>query len=258
MEVIRHPPIKTPEHALSGYSLTIALGPVAAKWWEGECFRSGQFEAGSFHLFPPHTRLQYTTFAPADFAQLIIPPAFLEQVAYETVDTRRVVCPPRYLQHDARIHHVVLALKTELETGQPNECIFGESLTTALVLHILRHYNEGPQPLCEVRGGLPDTILQRVMEYFHTYHARNLTLAELAALAGISPHYFTRLFRQSTGVTPHQYLIRCRIERAQALLREGRLTIGQIAQEVGFADQSHFTRHFRRAVGVAPARFVRQ
>jgi len=257
MEVIRHPPIEAPEHYLSGYSLTVALSPVAAEWWGGERFRSGQFDAGAFHLFPPQTRLQYTTFAPVDFAQLIIPPAFMERVAYETVNMRRLTCPPRYLQHDAHVHYLVFALKAELEAGQPNGRIFGESLTTALAVHLLRHYSEQPQAMRDVRGGLPDATLRRVTDYLHTYHARNLTLTELAALAAISPHYFTRLFRQSTGVTPHQYLIRCRIERAQTLLREGRLTIGQIAQEVGFADQSHFTRHFRRTVGVTPARFVR-
>jgi AraC family transcriptional regulator len=75
-------------------------------------------------------------------------------------------------------------------------------------------------------------------------------------LAHVSPYHFARLFKHSTGLPPHQYVIACRVERAKELLRErDRLPLADVAAEVGFSSQSHFTRHFKRLVGVTPRRF---
>lgn len=257
VEVFRHPPMESPEHYLREYGLTLALTRLPAEWREGGQFQRGQFTPGTFHLLPPRTPLRYVTFMQADIAQFVIPPAFLARVAHESVHPGRVELVPRYLAHDTRVAHLALALRAELEAGCENGLLFGDALVTALAVHLLRHHNAMPQPLHPYRGGLSAPTLRRVVEYVHAHHRRNLTLTELADVAHLSQHYFARLFRQSTGVTPHQYLIRCRVERAQALLRQGRLAIDDIAQEVGFADQSHLTRHFRRLVGVTPARYTR-
>lgn len=74
----------------------------------------------------------------------------------------------------------------------------------------------------------------------------------------MSPNYFSRLFKETTGITPHQYVIRCRVEEAQDLLRQGKLSIAEIATQVGFVDQSHLNRHFKRLVGVTPKTFLKQ
>jgi AraC family transcriptional regulator len=80
-------------------------------------------------------------------------------------------------------------------------------------------------------------------------------LWELAQLAGMSPHYFCELFKKSTGVSPYQYSLRCRMDRAKDFLKSGHLTVGQVAEATGFADQSHFGKVFRRFVGVTPLQF---
>ena len=74
----------------------------------------------------------------------------------------------------------------------------------------------------------------------------------------MSPSYFSRLFKQSTGYAPHQYVIRCRVERAKKLLLQEKLTIADIAYSLGFAHQSHLNRHFKRLVGVTPKKFRQQ
>ena len=92
-------------------------------------------------------------------------------------------------------------------------------------------------------------------EYIEAHLTAPLTLAELAALAAISPRHFTRLFRSSLGMAPHQYVIARRVERAKRQLAETEGSLAAIAHAVGFADQSHLSTHFRRHVGVTPARY---
>jgi AraC family transcriptional regulator len=115
------------------------------------------------------------------------------------------------------------------------------------------------------RSGLALVQLERVIDYIDTYlvggspnENRDLSLRELAQLVQLSPHYFSQLFKQSTGFAPHQYILRCRIDRGKQLLRQGELSIAGVAKMVGFVDQSHFHRHFKRLEGITPKAFVSQ
>jgi AraC-like DNA-binding protein len=106
-----------------------------------------------------------------------------------------------------------------------------------------------------IRGGLGDMQCQRVRDYCMAHLAEQITLEDLAALCAMSRFQFLRRFRVNFGVTPHNWLVRLRLERACRLLATGGRTIAELAQEVGFYDQSHFTRAFRAAFGVAPTRY---
>ena len=98
--------------------------------------------------------------------------------------------------------------------------------------------------------------LYAVLAYVDEYLDADLSLEELAGLAHLSPFHFARLFKNSTGLPPHQYVIARRVARAMELLRRRDiLLLAEVAVEAGFADQSHFTRHFKRLVGVTPRLF---
>jgi len=107
----------------------------------------------------------------------------------------------------------------------------------------------------EVVGGLPPRRLQRVLEHVKENIGKDLSVAELAEVVGMSQYYFSKLFKMSTGTTPHQYVMRQRVERAQELLRDGAGALVEIATQVGFETQSHFTSVFRRLVGITPKKF---
>jgi len=107
----------------------------------------------------------------------------------------------------------------------------------------------------EVVGGLPPRRLQRVFAHVRENIAQELAVAELAQVVGMSQYYFSKLFKLSTGTTPHQYVMRQRVERAQELLREGRTPLAEIATHAGFETQSHFTSVFRRLTGITPRRY---
>ena len=105
------------------------------------------------------------------------------------------------------------------------------------------------------RGGLPPGAMRRVQGYVETHLSESMDLAELAAIAGLSVYHFARAFKQSAGVTPHHYLVRRRIERAQEMLARSELPLSEIALATGFSDQSHLARHFRQLVGMTPGQF---
>ena len=107
----------------------------------------------------------------------------------------------------------------------------------------------------EVVGGLPPRRLQRVFAHIRENIARDLSVAELAQVVGMSQYYFSKLFKMSTGTTPHQYVMRQRVERAQEQLRESRTALAEVATLVGFETQSHFTSVFRRLVGATPKHY---
>jgi len=107
----------------------------------------------------------------------------------------------------------------------------------------------------EVVGGLPPRRLQRVFSHIREHIAEELSVAELAQVVGMSQYYFSKLFKMSTGTTPHQYVMRERVERAQQHLREGQMPLAQVATQVGFETQSHFTSVFRRLVGTTPKHY---
>jgi transcriptional regulator GlxA family with amidase domain len=103
------------------------------------------------------------------------------------------------------------------------------------------------------RGGLPPQALRRVREYVETHVHRNIDLETLAGTAELSVYHFARAFKQSTGVTPHGYVLQKRIERAQDMLVRTDLPLSEIALDTGFADHSHFARQFRRLTGMSPS-----
>jgi AraC family transcriptional regulator len=104
-------------------------------------------------------------------------------------------------------------------------------------------------------GELPAYRLRRVAQYMHDNLQRELRLADLSAVVHMSPYHFARLFKRSTGVPPHQFLLRHRIDQARALLAAQRVPIAEIARSVGFRTPSHFTTTFRRVTGVTPSAY---
>jgi AraC family transcriptional regulator len=149
----------------------------------------------------------------------------------------------------------MLALDAELLAGGLGSRLLAESLGNVLAVHLLRRFSSRPADL-HSGGVLSQFKLRAVLEYIHEHLDGALSLDHLAAVARVSPYHFARLFKNSTGLPPHQFVIAQRVERAKELLRErDPLPLAEVATEVGFSDQSHFTRHFKRLVGVTPRRF---
>ena len=108
------------------------------------------------------------------------------------------------------------------------------------------------KPVARARGGLAPRALRRVREYIEMHLEEKIGLESLAAVAGLSLFHFARAFKQSEGITPHNYLTKRRVTRVMELLAGTDLPLSEIAVAVGFSDQSHCARRFREHVGVCP------
>ncbi|CAN5493259.1 hypothetical protein BH10CHL1_BH10CHL1_49360 [soil metagenome] len=160
---------------------------------------------------------------------------------------------PQVAVADPLIYQISLALLGEMQSGGLFGRLYAESLVQTLALHLLRTSAVLPRSLPVVPGGLSIVARRHVIDYIHLHLAQALTINELAALVYLSPYHFMRLFKATMGQTVHQYVITQRVEAGKQLLLAGDLTIAQIAQQIGFTDQSHFAHHFKRLVGVAPS-----
>jgi AraC family transcriptional regulator len=158
---------------------------------------------------------------------------------------------------DARIQALVQAMAADLSDGSPVGALYGEHLATALAVYLVGRYSARPKTPVSYRGGLPGRRLRRVLDYIGDNLAEDLSLSQLASIAGMSPHYFSELFRQSTGQTPHSFVLFRRIDRAKQQLRNLGRSVLDAAVESGFQNASHFSRTFRRIVGVTPREFQR-
>jgi transcriptional regulator GlxA family with amidase domain len=111
------------------------------------------------------------------------------------------------------------------------------------------------QPRPRIRGGLPPRALRRVREFIETHLEETVSIQALADIAGLSMFHFARAFKQSEDMTPHEYLVHCRVQRAKDLLTDSKLPLSEIALASGFSDQSHLARRFREHVGVTPSNY---
>ena len=157
-----------------------------------------------------------------------------------------------FMNFDPLIYQILLALKTELETNPLNSRFYAESAATFLAAHLVKHYTTRQPVFQEYTQGLSPYKLRRVIDYIQAHLAEDLSLDAMATEIGMSRFYFCRLFKKSTGITPYQYLIKCRLDKAKSLLLSRKLSVADVALQVGFSNQSHFTKHFKRLMGVTP------
>ena len=194
--------------------------------------------------------------------RVVHPPARLVQVLWDT-DLYSVLPPELgaavsgfeflYALEDPLLSQIVTTLAEEIEGGFADRILI-ESLGTALCIRIAQRF-VGHLPLPISTKGLSQERLRRVRDYIEGHLDEHLSLTVLADIACLSPYHFSRSFKESAGVGPQRYVIRRRLEHAKTLLRRTHEPLAWIAQETGFADQSHLNSMFRREIGVTPGRF---
>jgi AraC family transcriptional regulator len=189
---------------------------------------------------------------PSRYLSIRLSPELLVRAVDEHVRARHIEILQERGARDSALLNICAALEREAETGGETGRLYSDALSVALAARLLHLHSASPFLPAQYAGGLPKYALRRVIDYIEANLSRNLLLAELSALISMSPYHFARLFRDSTGLAPHQYLIRRRIERAKALLTDPARSLADIAREVGYESQSNFTSAFRKITGSTP------
>lgn len=236
-----------PETYFNRHILVICLGDFKAEYLINGNWQQQNYHNGDILIFPagsssPKTKIDREV----GLIELFIAP---EKLA---LNSNSIELLPQLKLRDPLIQQIALALKTELEIGGADSRFYAESMTTALSAHLLQRYATRKQVFKKYTGGLPKYKLKAVISYINEHLEQNLSFTELAGLVKISPHYFSSLFKQSTGLTPYQYVTKCRIEKAKQLLAKTDTAIAEISFQVGFQNQSHFTRVFRKFTNTTP------
>jgi AraC family transcriptional regulator len=253
LEYHQQPPYESPEHYATHHTIVIRLKSQSGlERWLGESYKAENSIQGDVALIPPYVTHRAATGQPSEFIALTLSADLVSNIAYESVNPNIVEIIPHFSKSDPLIYQIGLALKAALQTDELGSRLYAESMATALSAHLLLHYSALKHIIHEYRGGLPKYKLQRVIEFIIDHLSEDLLLEAIAQEAGMSQYHFARLFKQTTGLSPYQYVIKCRIERAKLLLLQSKLKISEVASMVGFADQSQFTRHFKRLLGVTP------
>ena len=188
-----------------------------------------------------------------EFLDLYLDPAFLPSESRSAPASS--VEPTWRVLRDPLLTQLLGSVGRGLEQPSSSEDLFGDLATTLFALQLERAHGGGASSPGPRRSGLSPFVLKRVREYVAAHLAGTIRLQQLAALADLSPFHFSRAFKTSTGLSPHAYVLHCRISESKRLLSGSNLTISDIARRTGFSDTGQLSRRFRASTGTTPTAF---
>jgi AraC family transcriptional regulator len=254
-----HPPHETVEHRLLQHSLVIA-DPKSC--FQAERHLDGKFKHyahgnGRVDVIPAFLSHRTNWDREVEFSVIAICPTLLNQTTQESMQ-REIELIPQLAIDDPVIQQLALALKLEIQTGCLSGRMYGELLGTALAARLVQNYAVNKPALEFKASGLPQSQLQRVIDYMKANLTQDLSILDLATLTGMSESHFSRSFKRSVGISPYQYLMKQRVARAKQLLEQRSIVISTIALDCGFANQTHLTKVFRQMTGMTPKAYQKR
>jgi AraC family transcriptional regulator len=258
LEYYQLPAFEMRAHYMRDYTVVINLECLSLlKRRLGGCFLVEDIKPGDVAVIPPGVIHSCATTQKSEFIVLMLSSKLVSEVKSQDFCQDIVEVIPHFAKPDSLIYQIALALKATLASDNTCSYVYAQSMATALAAHLLQNYSVRKKQRSECCKGLPSSKLLKVTQFIFNHLSEDLLVGSMASEIGMSKYHFARLFKESTGMSPYQYLIQCRIERAKILLREKTVRISEVASTVGFSDQSQFTRHFKRLVGATPQEILK-
>jgi AraC family transcriptional regulator len=255
-----HSPCEFQEHQWTQHLIGIggAGSPATVEHRLGGTFHQHSYHSHEIMVIPAHVSYWAVWQEPHEFSLLGIAPKFLEKIARESVNVTQIELIPQFIVIDPLIQQILLSLHGDMLAGHPTGQLFGDSLAIALASRLLQNHAVWKAQYPSADGGLPTYLRDRALDFIESHLGQSFTLDHIADALGMSVFYFCRQFKQSMGITPHQYVTQRRIERAKELLLHSKLPITDISLQVGFATPSAFSQVFRRLTKTTPKAFRQQ
>lgn len=251
-------PQELPEHYVPGHGITVSLSkrPISFGWKDGDKRVDGVMNPGEFHLLT-HGEFNTPRWSDRfDEVSLVLDPRFVADVVRDGLPADAVEFATQRSAFDVTITRYAEEFRSELASASPNGRLYAETLTIGLTLHLLSTYAVAKPKIPSPRGKLNSFQLRQVVDFIMGHLSDDVSLLAMAEQANVSPFHFARMFRETVGFSPHQFVLRQCVQKSLNFLNEGRLPLSQIAIESGFYDQAHFTRAFRKLIGMTPAQYA--
>ena len=241
---------------LESILVSVHLGPAAQISCRrgGKGFR-GRAVNGDIDIIPASTPARWEMHDENDMALLLIlPSSFLRAVArHAGFNEKKVEIVNRFQVRDSTLESLGWSIKHELEAGCPSGRLYLDGLALSFASRLITKHSSHGQIAERPATQLAGLRLKQVLSFIEEQIGSDLSLEAIAAVAGVGPSHLQTIFRNAMGLSVHQYVIHRRVDRAKALLSEEELTVVQVAQVVGFSDQSHLARHMRRILNASPS-----
>ncbi len=243
VEEFQQPPRICEPDSWQEHTIALCLANKPLRIWQaiGDRSYSGIYAKGDLTITPADIFNSYQAYGDDHYVLIRIPTDLVRQVAIETTNSEpnRIELITEFRVRNLQLEQLAMMLRTELHQGNSGVGqLYIESLTYALIVNLLRDYSGNKPAITTYQGGLSDRQVLAVTDYVNDCLTQTIKVKDLAKLLGISRFHFSRLFKQTTGVSPHQYVMQQRIELAKQLLNQD-LSIAQIALSCGFNSQSH-------------------
>lgn len=221
---------------------------------------TGLAPTGSLEIIPAASELFARWIQEKQNLLIAIDPLRLNRLAQAEFDQDSFeLFPPKFGSIDRQALDLARFMRWEVENQELGWRESLDALTTVFSIHLLRNYSSiSGAPQRYYSGGLSPIALRRIDDYIQCNLQSAVSLERLSTMVGLSPSHFARAFKQSTGTSPHQYIIEARLIRARDLIRNSDMTLSKIAHEAGFSSNSHMTATMRRSWDVTPTRLLRE
>jgi AraC family transcriptional regulator len=251
--------LATPPEEAFTFQIAVGAMPAGDIWIDGRHRKLPAAAPGDTFVFDLASYPTANLIPPFDFLRFYLPVSTMEQLTYER-GLRRVgaLRASSAGVQDPVLKGLAQSLLPALDNAPTCSTLFLDALALAFYAHVVSAYGNVAERSAAAQAGLAPWQLRRVDTYIESHLGRDPSLAELANECGLSPGYFARAFGASTGMSPHRWLMKRRIERAKRLLLAGSQGLAEIAAVCGFFDQSHLNRVFARFEGCAPGKWRRQ